>query len=258
MKSVFSFFLALSSLTAGLGQSQDYIVTMKGDTLKGDVKLLTYDRLDQVQLRVDKMKTMYSALQVKSIFKKGWYYRSVQIDNSIQFMQILKDGYLSLLGFREGNLTTYDGRYLLKKDGRGMEVPNLGFKKNISVYMEDCPEVVKQVREEKLKRSDVEKIVDEYNQCMDQKTQGVIQATEVKQISTEKSVVINALRTKVSDLEDFSGKQDVLDLLNDISAKLVSQQNIPNYQVETLKSLLKEKDSVKEELEKVLSLLKAN
>jgi hypothetical protein len=259
MKAVFSFILvSVFCLTRAFGQEQDYIVTMKGDTLKGDVKIITYDRLDRLQLGMNNKKTMFSALQIKSILKNGEYYRSVQIDNSIQFMKILKDGYLSLLAFRVNNLTTYDGRYLAKKDGTGTEVPNLGFKKNLSTYLKDCPDVAKAITEDKFKRSEVEKIVDEYNQCIDQRTQKVTQATEVEKIDETKSEIINALRAKVTDLEDFSGKADVLDLLNDISEKLSRQQNIPNYQLEALKGFLKEKDSVKEELEKVISLLKAN
>jgi hypothetical protein len=259
MKAVFSFlFSALFSFTAAVGQTDEYIVTTKGDTLKGDVKILTYDRLDRVQLTADKNKTIYSALQVKSIFEKGEYYRAVQIENAIQFMKILKDGYLSLLAFRMSNPTTYDGRYLSKRDGSGKELPNLGFKKVISAYLSDCPDLAKQISEDKFKRSEIEKIVTEYNLCIDQRTQVAKLAAEGKKISADKSEVINALKAKVADLEDFSGKRDVLDLLNDISEKVARQQTVSNYQLETLKGLLKEKDSVKEELEKVLSVLNSN
>jgi hypothetical protein len=236
-------------------QIQEYVVTTKGDTLKGEVKLLTYDRLDRAQVTINKTKTLLSALQVKSVFEKGQFYRTVQIENSIQFMKILKDGYLSLLAFRLPGVGAYDGRYLSKKDGSGMEVPNLGFKKLISNYLSDCPQTVGRINEEKFKRGDIEKIIDDYNGCINEKTQVVRQVNEVNQTNGEKSDAVNALRSKVTTMEDFSQKQDVLDLLNDISDKVSRQQAIPNYQLETLKSLLREKDSVKEELEKVISLV---
>lgn len=79
---------------------------------------------------------------------------------------------------------------------------------------------------------------------------------EVKQISAGKEELVGELKNKVTALEDFSGKQDVLDLLSDITDKISRQQGVSNYQLETLKTLLKEKDSVKEDLEKVIAVLK--
>jgi hypothetical protein len=208
-----------------------------------------------VQVTAAKTKVQMSALQVKSVFEKGQFYRTIQMENSIQFMKVLKDGYLSLLAFHIPGVANYEGRYLSRKDGTGMELPNLGFKKLITNYLADCPQTVNRINEEKFKRGDIEKIIDDYNGCINEKTLAIKQVIEADQSNGEKSEAVTVLKAKVTAMENFSSKQDVLDLLNDISDKVSRQQAIPNYQLETLKNLLKEKDSLKAELEKVISLI---
>jgi hypothetical protein len=256
MKTFAFIFFSIGWSVTATSQSKDYVVSMKGDTLRGDVKLLTYERIDRVQVTSDKKKSLFSALQVRSVYFKNDFYKSVQIESHIQFMKVLKEGYLSLLAFRMDDQPTYDGRYLLKKDGTGKELPNLGFRKNISGYLSDCPEVVKNMNDQKYGRSDINKLVDEYNLCINEKTNVVKKEEHVKQISTGKAELVDQLKTKVTALENFQGKQDVLDLLSDISDKVLRQQTISNYQLETLTSLLKDKDQVKEEVERLIAALK--
>ena len=52
---VFTSFVSVASYAQA-----DYAVTIKGDTLKGSAKILTYDLLDRVQIVVDKKKKNYS------------------------------------------------------------------------------------------------------------------------------------------------------------------------------------------------------
>ena len=266
MKSITRFFIPAISLVCHsmvLAQT-DYIVIAKGDTLHGEVKILTYDLLDRVQLLADKKKKTYTAVQVRSIFVDNEVYHPQRFDNSIRFMKLIKKGYVSMYLFRPANQMMYDGRFLIKMDGKSLEVPNIGFKKLISSFIEDCPEVFTKVKNEELKRGDLDKIINEYNQCITNKTKAPsvtaypIITPPMDVVITDKTEAIKNLQSKVAALENLMDKKDVLDLLSDISDKASKEKAIPNYQLEALKGYLNSNEAVKAELEKVIALLKPN
>ncbi|MFM7487052.1 MAG: hypothetical protein ACKO13_09040, partial [Cytophagales bacterium] len=60
-------FFAASSCWA----QTDYAVTAKGDTLRGDVKILPSDLADQVQVRVNKKKKVYLSTEVITVVQNG-------------------------------------------------------------------------------------------------------------------------------------------------------------------------------------------
>lgn len=237
--------------TAWSSVAQDYIVTTKGDTLRGSIKLLTFDRLDKVQWKDGKSKAVYSALQVRSIYLDGEYYKPVAIDRNVQFMKTLKPGYLSLMAFRVGSQTTYDGRYLLKMDGTGIELPNLAFKKVMANFLSDCQQVQDRIKDEKLQRKDLDMILEAYNDCFQEKT--VI--AERARSAPEKSETFTTLKSKVETAQNVANRQDALDLLNDIIAKLKRGETVPNYQVEALKSFLKDVKDLQPALDAALAAL---
>ena len=125
---------------------QDYVVTIQGDSLKGDVKALTYSAEKKVQItEPGKKKVIYPFFKVKSFSLDGEIYEPVKGPNGYTFMKIIKAGFLSLYAFQQENQTSYDGLYLAKKDGSGMEVPNLTFKKGMKNFLEDCPAVAEKI-----------------------------------------------------------------------------------------------------------------
>src|SRR6478609_1681322 len=105
----FRFILILSLFgTCLAGSAQDYLVTNRTDTLRGEIKLLTFGQMDQAQIAIDKKKKVYKPMEVKSIFMDGEFYKPLTYDNSIRFMKVLKTGYLSYYAFRLPNQTLYD------------------------------------------------------------------------------------------------------------------------------------------------------
>jgi len=249
LSALFALSLLCSTLSA-----QDYIITTKGDTLRGEIKLLTFDRLDKVQWKEGKNRAIYTALQVRELNLKGEVYKPTRYETHVQFMKVLKPGYLSLMAFRLANQVTYDGRYLAKMDGTGIEVPNLAFKKTMANFLDDCPEVQQRIKEEKLQRKNLDAIIDEYNSCFDQKT---VVAERTRAVP-EKTEIVDRLRAKVETTADVSSRKDVLDLLDDITAKLKRGEKVPNYQNEALKNLLTPATSVSNELAAVLTTLASN
>lgn len=248
-------FLLLIVLPVSVFAQTDYVITTKADTLRGEVRLLTYDKIDRLQITVGKKKEMLTALQVLTVYHEEKFYKPIQYDNRVLLMQQLKTGYLSLYAFRMVNQTTFDGRYLYRMDGKHLEVPNLAFKKMVANYLEGCPEVSDKVKAGELGKKDIEQIIDEYNTCMASAKPVLAVPTEPEPVVTELTTAIQNLKQKVSE-QDFSSKKDAVDLLTDLEKKAGRKEVIPNYLLEGLKSYLASVASVQPELETVLQLAK--
>src|SRR5258708_33286788 len=125
-----------------------------GDTLRGKVKIMSYDQLDRVQVGEKKNKTTLTARQVKTAFTEGETYHPQQSNHTIRFMKLVKPGYLSLYAFKEENQNFYGGRSLIKKDGTKTEGPNLSFKKIINEFLGDCPELREKIKSGQKRRKE--------------------------------------------------------------------------------------------------------
>ena len=131
--------------------AQDYILTTRGDSLTGEVKPLLYGPEKKVQITLsDKTKTTRSLFEIRAYSQAGETFHPVKGENGYVFMKLLKAGYLSLYAFQLDNQTRYDGLFLMKLDGDRIEVPNLGFKKFIAKFLDDCPEVADKIMEGEL------------------------------------------------------------------------------------------------------------
>ncbi|HEV8511695.1 MAG TPA: hypothetical protein VGQ59_00365 [Cyclobacteriaceae bacterium] len=239
----------------------DYAVRLTGDTIKGNLQILDYEQIERVQIKTDNKKISLTALQTRSIRKNNEQYRPVKYENTARFMKVLKDGYLSLYAFHlTKQSSSWDGRYLTKLDGTGMEVPNLSFKKSMGNYLSDCGDIKDKFEKGELGKGDVEKIVDLYNACMQNKTAAAIPksaptTTPPAIVENEKVLALKNLVTKV-EAENFNAKKDALDILKDIQSKVVKNESVPNYLLEGLKSSLADVTSLTKDVDSVIVLLK--
>ncbi|MBS1558504.1 MAG: hypothetical protein JST69_07220 [Bacteroidetes bacterium] len=235
----------------------DYVVFFKGDTLRGEAKILSFDKIDRVQLVSHGKKTIYQATQIKSLKIENDFYNPVRIENSIRMMKKMKEGYLSLYSFvPEGQGGVWSGQYLLKKDGKGIEVPNLSFKKILSGFLNDCPDIKKGFDKGDFGKRDLDRIIDLYNLCIETKTHNTSQAQPApKEIDNNKLLAVKELAEKINS-ETFSSKKDALDLVKDMEGKVSRNEPIPNYLGEGLKALLKDKPALASAADALLELLK--
>jgi hypothetical protein len=225
------------------GHAQDYVVTVKRDTLRGTVKQLTFSPEKKVQIiSADKKKTIISITQLLSFTDKGEIFHPVRNDKGYVFMKLLKSGYLSLYAFQMENQVTYDGLYLVKKDGKRVEIPNLSFKKIITRFLEDCPYVSSRVDSGDLGKREINLIIDEYNKCIDSRTteNSVVEVAPVK--TTKKLGAWDTLEEKVKAEPEFEGKKDALDMISEIKNKLSKSEKVPNFMLEGLKSTLAQRN----------------
>lgn len=236
---------------------QDYVINIQGDTLKGTVRILSIDPIDQVRVVVNKKKITLTALKARSIFFNNEVYHSVRNGQTQKFMKLVKPGFLSLYAFKLPNQTSYDGLLLVKKSGQSMEVPNLGFKKIMMEFLVECEPVTDSIKEEKLKRKDLNDIIERFNTCSDLLRKGNDPTVRpLASYDTDKKLTeVDAFKKKVEALETFSAKKDVIDILGDIKQKLEKQDTIPSYLYDVLKTHLSNQPAVSDDLAKLIALL---
>jgi hypothetical protein len=222
-------FTVIALLFSLISFGQDYIATIKGDTLRGECKILSYDLLDRIQFsEPGKKKTTYTALQVRRANIKGEEYAPVKYDNSIRLMKVVRSGSISLYSFRAPGQTSYETRVIQKIGMSAMEVPNIGFRKIVGDMVEDCPTVAS------------------YSAHRVQTAQQVD--------DTPAGKLIDAMKTKVN-ASELTNKTDVNDLLNSIADRLKKKEAVPAYMKEGLKGYLSSNEDLKADMDQLFKLI---
>jgi hypothetical protein len=242
----------------GLASAQDYVVTITGDTIHGKVKYFNNTGVKYtaatnakyVQITADNgKKSTHEVLETIGFRMKDEIYHTIKFEQSYTFMKLLKSGYLNLYSYQLANQTTWDGRYFVKKDGGLLDVPNLGFKKRVTKFLADCPDVVAKVEAGDLSRANLSDLVDQYNSCIHGKSNPV------------KSPAVAAwadLQAAVKALPDFDKKADALEMIQDILGKVARKENVPSFLMSGLKDSLKDQSTVADALDKALGKLNNN
>ena len=78
-------------LSATLYGQSDYLITVRGDTLKGTISFQHVGVVDQVLIKRTKREILQPT-GVREVLLKGVRYKPVQFSSSIKFMQVLTDG----------------------------------------------------------------------------------------------------------------------------------------------------------------------
>lgn len=232
--------------------AQDYLITSKGDSLTGVVKPLMFGVDKKVQvITPDKKKATYPIFQVRSYRYKDEIYQPVKGPEGYTFMKLGKPGYLSLFYYQLPNQVSFDGTYLLRRDGKGIDVPNLGFKKVMKNFLQDCPPLVDKLESGELTKRDLNLIIDEYNQYVNDKTNARDKVIAEKQVQQKSISAWDVLEDKVKTQEEFEGKSNALEMIADIKNRIQRSEKVPNFIIEGLKSSLPQ-DTFKAELENAL------
>ena len=248
-------------------QDNQYIVKVTGDTLRGKI---------QINPQRDNSKSMYfkgedgfrgniRPLRVHYVyFNEIYQYRSVPFHNNQRlFMQILKEGenisYYNYTHERDNSVSTT--KVASKPNGEALELSALTFKKQVSKFLDDCPEIVAKMENKEYRYKDYARLFDDYNECDQPKvettssnaistaaTQGSVApaagATAVIATPTspqtinqgiedgskkEKLSEVDNFRGFVRDLDGFEYSKDVLEWLTDVEYRISQEDDIPNY-----------------------------
>lgn len=219
-------------------QAQDYVLTTRGDSLVGEVKPLHYGPEKRVQITNGKKdKQTVTLFEVREFSSNGAVYHPVKSDAGYVFMKLLQPGYLSLYAYQLENQTRFDGLFLKKADGESMVVPNLGFKKYVGRFLEDCPDVSERVDGGDLDKKHLKEIVDAYNSCITNRTVNHDQVIAQREKQSVKISAWDSLEESVQAME-FSEKGNALEMIAEIKKKINRQESIPKFLTGGLKNAL--------------------
>lgn len=218
--------------------AQDYVLTARGDSLTGEVKPLFYGPEQKVRIQESgNKKTTLSLFEVRAFSHEGNVYHPVRAEERYVFMKLLQPGYLTLYAYQLENQTRFDGLFLKKSDGDNMVVPNLGFKKYLSRFLEDCPAVVSKIESGELGKKNLNELVATYNACVEGRTIDHDKVIAQQQKRTTEISAWDTLEEKVRE-KDFDEKQNALEMIAEIKNKVHDREKIPNFLLQGLKSSL--------------------
>ena len=227
------FFLFFSSISVfSYGQDQ-WLVTAKMDTIYGKIYLETGDqyKADEAKVKDGKKKISYKSYQIRSVhLGKNDDYETLKIDGRYQFVQVdIKGKYFSRYLYNDpdlGSSSNFALKILVNWKGEQYKTSNLTSKKRFAAYFEDCESVSQKIESGELKKKDFEKIIAEYDVCIDQ-IQSQITAMP---ITTQPVVPSSEMENLISELKSKDlYKGEMVTMLEDVNQRMSNNENIPNY-----------------------------
>jgi len=261
-------FIFVCLFTQIQAQDNQYIVKITGDTLRGTVQInpLRDNSTSMFFKGDDGFRGNIRPLRVHFVyFSEEYQYRSVPFHNNQRlFMQILKEGvnisYYNYTHERDNSISTT--KVASKPNGKALELSALTFRKQVSEFLDDCPEIVASLEAKEYRYKDYARLFDDYNECDQPKaevtassanntapTQGsaapVVEAAVVVAAPTsppqsnnlaidddskkEKLSKVDDFRKFVRELDSFEYSKDVLEWLTDVEYRISQGNHIPNY-----------------------------
>lgn len=256
MKTKFTLLILAFVAITSYSQGQDQVITLQGDTLTGDVSISFSNKLAQiVTLKNGKDKNHLKAYEIKSLLKGGETYHTIKIDGKYQLALLEKQGYLSLYKYVSNESSSSRGfteSILIKQDGPQRTVPNLGFKKQLGSFLDDCESVRLALNGKKYGKSDLHQIIDDYNLCISEKTALLNSGKPQINLNPGKSNNVEALMNAIKDNNDIEDKESILEMLDDLDSKIKKGATIPGYLKSALQNSLKNYQELTDQLNKIL------
>ncbi len=270
-----------------LNAQDQYIVKLNGDTIRGKLQINPMRDNSQSMFfkYLDGSKENVRPIRISYVYyDEEHQYRSIPFYNQRLFMQILKEGrnlsYYHYIRKRDNSVATT--KVLAKPNGDALEISALTFKKHVSEFLEDCPQIQAKVDAKEYRYKDLDQLVDDYNNCDIQvvlassvnsssKSTGSMESATVtaaaagadsnntgsmgsgKQAKLEQ---IDAFRKYVRGLNNFEHARDVLEWLTDVEYRVSQDRDVPNYLWNSLDAMTNGNDQLQEEAGKLQAALK--
>jgi len=236
-------------------QSDQYIVKLNGDTLRG--KLLINPARDNSTTmyfkHADGSKENIRPIRISYVYYDDEFqFRSVPFYNQRLFMQILKEdrnlSYYNYIHKRDNSIGTT--KVAIKPNGDALELSAITFRKQVTEFLEDCPKVVVKVENKVYRYKDYEQLFADYNDCDIVGSQAVATSSSsapgnpgpasgtgvttgvtasANSASDKKLAQLDEFRKYVRGLDSFDHSRDVLEWLTDVEYRISQGKEIPNY-----------------------------
>tara|TARA_R110000796_G_scaffold252627_1_gene388926 strand:- start:7274 stop:8056 length:783 start_codon:yes stop_codon:yes gene_type:complete len=260
MKRYLSIFtLSILSFSA---TGQDILTKLSGETMTGDVQLLANsDGMPYAVVKNGRDKETVELFSIKDIsIPEFGLIKPIKIGEQYRFGLIVSEDYLSVYKYSTSNRMDDFGMIALQKfGGAAFALPGIvGFKKLMSDYLSDCPEVSDKIDEKELKRNDIDQIVKDYNGCIalknsvEQKPISYYQASASK-IPESKQTMLKDFETLLKYSEKVEDKDSVTDMFSDFSSKLNKGEKVPEYLINAIKNAIKNDEKLMELMNKIIN-----
>ncbi len=216
---------------------------------------MDYGNHPKVQVQNEENKTTYSIFDTKAYTLGGETYMPIRNYDRYEFMRLVSTGYVSLYAFKPQNQNGYDGLFLQKMDGTFMEVPNIGFKKHMGRFLEDCGDISERISSGDLTRKNLEEILREYNSCITNRTKEKQAIIVTKIENKEKADPWQTLDEKIKNTAEFDGKSTALEMVAEVINKVTKNEKVPSFVIDGLKNVLRNQEQLKEPLENALKTI---
>lgn len=229
--------------TKVFAQESDYVVTIKGDTIKGDLVIhLRSGKPQSASIKTADNKQLFKVYELQGAGKAdGTVYRTKKILGKYQFAQLIKEGYLSyyMYSAEEIQAEKFSLPVLIKRDGQTQTFSNMVFKKRISEFLDDCETVKLKFDNNAYKRKDLLKIIDEYNDCIEQKTnRRERKPVTAGPVDQDKLNRVKELVQAANQEASLAKQSEILEMLHDVEQKVENGEAIPGYLAGALKENL--------------------
>lgn len=280
MKMQFILAIILYFTVATLDAQDQYIVKLNGDTIRG--KLLINPMRDNTQSiyfrHPDGSKENLRPIRVSYVYYDEEYqFRSIPFYNQRLFMQVVKEdrnlSYYHYIHKRDNSVATT--KIFAKPNGDALELSAITFKKQVSEFLDDCPQVNARIEAKEYKYKDIDQLFEDYNNCdiqtvsasstrvaATQTTPAATSTTAVMETGDnanpgssgaattkkqEKLAQVDVFRKYVREMDDFEHARDVLEWLTDIEYRVSQDREIPNYLWNSLDAMTAGNDDLQEQ-----------
>ncbi|UXX80684.1 hypothetical protein N7E81_06180 [Reichenbachiella carrageenanivorans] len=226
------FLSAALSLIFTLAHGQDqWLVTAQMDTIRGKIFLDHGGqyRVDEVRTKIGKEKNSYKCYQVRLVhLAKDEEFEVLKIDERYQFVKVVfKSKYFSeyLYVDNSNSGSNYSLRLLVNWQGEQFKFSNLVSKKRLGEYFSDCPAVSDQIESGELKKTELKKIFEVFDTCIDDQQKNSPKISKPVEVMPSANMESFISDVKAKDLYS----DDLAMMIKDITQKLATQQTIPKY-----------------------------
>ena len=248
--------------TGNLIAQDQYIVKLNGDTLRGKLQInpMRDNTRSMYFKHEDGTKENIRPIRVSYVYYDQEYqFRSIPFNNQRLFMQIVKEdrnlSYYHYIHKRDNSVATT--KVLAKPNGDALEISALSFRKQVENFLDDCPEVEAKIESKLYKYKDIDKLLEDYNNCnfpvvlassvdnnnvqsgAPANTGAAVAVSDAAITSESQGQVSTAKQTKLSEIDeyrkyvrglnDFEHARDVLEWLTDVEFRVTQGRDIPNY-----------------------------
>lgn len=241
-------------------KAQSTLITLRGDTLSGTFSLAKRGGNEFVDF-VDEegKKKKFKLFDVKRVISAdNEIIEPINIgDGEYTFGKLISEGYINLYSYRGPNSTlTFNEKIMIKLDGTSLPVPGaFGFKKSVSKFLSECPEVSQKVSSKKLGGDKLDQVLSEFNSCISNKSSG----NSTSRIAIPSVIITEDLQTQIDDFntllkysDNVEDKEDVSDMFGDLTKKIAGKEKIPNYLKKALREAIANDPKLKALIETML------